>query len=100
MLDNKKISIPSQFSKGKIDNWYTDFVFKLQFLNGRCVTALDLYHFKGNDYELKFVKREDAIRAARKLQQEFSYAGMDLPVLKIVWWSCFSQSDHYTEIIK
>lgn len=59
-------------------------VYKIQYLNGRCVTAMDLYDCVGIDYELKFLRRDDALRALKKLQSEYSNAGIDIPVLHIV----------------
>lgn len=87
-------------SKKFFSAWETEFSFKLQFLNGRNVTAMDMHDGVVEDYELHFIRRDDALRVAKRLQGEFASAGFDIPFLQVV---CLSKSSkkkfHWIKVI-
>ena len=56
-----------------------DFLFLIEFSNGRYVTVRDLHdEMNGENYDLRFIHRDDAIRTARRLLTEYHQAGIEM----------------------
>ena len=68
------------------DYYEKQLIFQLRYFDGRFVTAYDLHDVK-EDYELKFIRREDAFRVCKNLQKEHIDAGINVPVIQILWYS-------------
>ena len=76
-----------------------DFTFRLRYCDGRMVTSFDIYD-TDHDYELKFMRRNDAYRVAKNLQNEYLVAGLDVPAMEIIWYSTIQKKIAFVENIK
>ena len=72
------------------------FTYSLRYCDGRSVTSFDIYD-TNQDYELKFIRRDDARRVAKSLQREYLVAGLEVPVIEIIWYSSIKMKIAFVE---